>query len=75
MAPCIPSRYCVKSKAEFIDTLKVNRPEGVVALLEVESLFTNVLVDRLIAIIQDFICSGDALTPPKSPETVMYSCH
>ena len=51
LTPYIPSDYSLKSPKEFIDALNVNSPKGIMASLDVESLFTNVPVDETIQMI------------------------
>ena len=68
--PFIPSKYSIKSTAEFVDTLKINNPHGVLASLDVESLFTNVPVDRTIAIILDYVYNN-TIPPLKIPRNIL----
>ena len=51
LKPYIPSKFCVNSVAEFLDILRAKRPEGILASIDVESLFTNVPIDETIEII------------------------
>lgn len=53
LSPFTPSAYSLKSSEEFLDLLKGSRPSGIIASLDVESLFTNVPVDATI----DMICN------------------
>ena len=53
LKPYIPSKYTVKSTEEFLDILRVKKPQGEIASIDVESLFTNVPVDQTIDIIID----------------------
>ena len=49
--PYIPSDYSLKSTDDFIDLLRSTRPDGLIASLDVESLFTNVPAETTIEII------------------------
>ena len=51
LSPYIPARYSIDSSANFLDLIKTAPTNGKIASLDVESLFTNVPVDRTI----DFI--------------------
>ena len=53
LKPYIPSKYSINSSDEFLDLLRAKRPEGEIASIDVESLFTNVPVDDTIEIIID----------------------
>ncbi|XP_068242308.1 uncharacterized protein [Palaemon carinicauda] len=53
LTPYVPDRYCLASSAEFLEKIKDVRGEGVIASMEVESLFTNVPVDKTIDLIAD----------------------
>ena len=48
LTPFIPSENSLSSAADFLDLLKVSDGRGTIASLDVESLFTNVPVDRTI---------------------------
>ena len=61
LTPFTPTDYSINSPADFLTILKGCREEGNIASLDVESLFTNVPVDRTISyIIQE-------IYPPASP--------
>ena len=53
LTPFVPNRYSLASSKEFLDLVKDAPSSGIIASLDVESLFTNVPVDRTI----DFICN------------------
>ena len=55
LTPYIPDNYCVKSPTEVIELLKANNEHGIMASYDVESLFTNVPVDKTIKFILDRI--------------------
>ena len=52
LTPFVPNRYSLASSKEFLDLVTDAPSQGIIASLDVESLFTNVPVDRTI----DFIC-------------------
>ena len=56
---------------EYIDVLKVNTPNGIIASLDVTSLFTNVPVCRIIDIILDYVYHHPFLSPPSIPMNTM----
>ena len=51
MKPYLPTEYIIKSRDEFIDIVKTIQTNGVLASLDVESLFCNVPVNKTIDII------------------------
>ena len=53
LKPYLPSKYSINSSDEFLDLLRIKKPQGEVASIDVESLFTNVPVDATIQIILD----------------------
>ena len=55
LKPYLPSKYCINSSDEFLDLLRIKKPQGEIASIDVESLFTNVPVDATIEIIIDEI--------------------
>ena len=62
----------IKSTDEFIEIIKRGKPSGILASLDVESLFTNVPVDDTINIIIDRLYHDPSVAPPKLlPETSM----
>ncbi|XP_076064957.1 uncharacterized protein LOC143038999 [Oratosquilla oratoria] len=52
LTPFVPTQHCFKSSREFLDCVNSAPAEGVMASLDVESLFTNIPVQRTI----DYIC-------------------
>ena len=52
LSPLVPTDNCFKSSREFLDCVNSTPAEGVMASLDMESLFTNVPVLRTI----DYIC-------------------
>ncbi|XP_069177616.1 uncharacterized protein [Procambarus clarkii] len=43
-----PSNYSLQSSADFLEIIKTTQPDGIIASLDVESLFTSVPVDNTI---------------------------
>ena len=65
----IPNEYLLKSSNDFIDLLHSNSPQGILASLDVESLFTNVPIDETIEIILKNVFNHPDIPPPKmSPQ-------
>ena len=64
-------KYCIGSSFEFLRLLKETRKSGIIASIDVESLFTNVPVDETIDIILDRVYR-DSTTPKLDiPEEAM----
>ncbi|XP_064100705.1 uncharacterized protein LOC135211318 [Macrobrachium nipponense] len=55
LTPYVPSRYSLQSLEEFLEAIKDAPGTGIIASLDVESLFTNVPVDETIDIILDCV--------------------
>jgi len=53
LKPYVPGKYCINSVDEFLDILRAKRPSGILASIDVESLFTNVPINETIDIILD----------------------
>ena len=66
-----PTTYSLSSTKEFIDILKLNSPNTCIASLDVESLFTNVLVNRTTDRILDYAFHHPTLPPPKLPRNIL----
>ena len=49
----VPSKYSISSTDEFLDLLRIKKPQGEIASIDVQSLFTNVPVDATIQHIID----------------------
>ena len=67
----IPKKYTVESSYEFINMLKDKRPNGILASLDVESLFTNVPVRETIQIILENVFHHPTLPPPDIPPSTL----
>ena len=78
ITPYIPGKYSLKSTDEFIDILQSTTPEGTLASLDVESLFTNVPVDETIDIICNNVYNHETIPPPNIPKGILkqllYAC-
>ena len=59
LTPYIPDEYSLKSSTEFLSRLRGAPPSGIIASLDVESLFTNVPVDETISLMMDRIYRND----------------
>lgn len=53
LKPYIPAKFCINSADEFLDILRAKQPEGILASIDVESLFTNVPINDTIDVILD----------------------
>ena len=62
LTPYIPTRYRVQSSTDFLRIVRSATPEGTIASLDVESLFTNVPVEETIGLICDRVYR-DVSTP------------
>ena len=71
ISPYIPNQYTIKSTENFLDILHNSESSGIIASLDVESLFTNVPVDKTIDIIINNVYSHPNLPPPKFPKNIL----
>ena len=71
LSPYMPTQHSLKSSEELIDLLRNRDVNGVLASLDVESLFTNVPVEATINIILDNVYSGNILPPLKISRNVL----
>ena len=67
----LPAKYQLNSTDDFLHILRALNPTGVLASLDVESLFTNVPVRDTINIICDCIYRNQNLPPLPIPEHVL----
>ncbi|XP_064097247.1 uncharacterized protein LOC135208703 [Macrobrachium nipponense] len=51
LTPYVPDSYSLKSSAEFSEALRAMPPRGCIALMDVESLLTNVPIDEALQMI------------------------
>ena len=73
LAPYTPSGYSLRSADEFLDIVKASKPDGLLASLDVVSLFTNVPVEETIQIIIDAVWSHPSIPPLKMPKHILES--
>ncbi|XP_050738488.1 uncharacterized protein LOC127009435 [Eriocheir sinensis] len=73
LTPYVPSTYSLTSAADFLDILKSNNAKGNIASLDVESLFTNVPVDRTIEYILQRVYHNDDTPSLDIPEPTLRS--
>ena len=59
----LPNGHSLRSVDEFIDILRTRQPNGILASIDVESLFTNVPIEATIQIILDNVYQHDNLPP------------
>lgn len=63
LQPYLPTGHNLRSTEEFIDLLRGRQPSGILASIDVESLFTNVPVEETISIILDKVYNSSTLPP------------
>ncbi|XP_064109650.1 uncharacterized protein LOC135217617 [Macrobrachium nipponense] len=68
LTPYVPSRYSLSSSVEFLEEISDSPGTGIIASLDVESLFTNVPVDETIDIIMDRVYRDPSTAPLNIPE-------
>ena len=61
----------IKSTNEFIDILHSSKCDGIIASLDVESLFTDVPIDKTIEMIIKNAYNHPTLPPPKMPSNIL----
>ena len=71
LTPYIPTKYRVQSSSEFLQIVRSATPEGTIASLDVESLFTNVPVEETINMICDRIYRNDDTPTLVVPEDAL----
>ena len=71
LTPYVPQTYSLRSPAEFVDLVKGKEKIGLLASLDVSSLFTNVPVEKTIDILMDYAYRCPDADPPVIPEHVM----
>ena len=65
LSPYVPTNYTLESSQDFVQLLKTKRPDGMLASLDAESLFTNVPVSETIQILLTQAYENPRLAPPK----------
>ena len=71
VTPYIPTTHTLRSSEDFITVLRCNDPKGILASLDVQSLFTNVPVIDTIEIILQYVYNNEDLHPPRLPRSVL----
>ena len=71
LTPYVPTTYSINSTKEFIDLIKINRPNHYFASLDVASLFTNVPVRATIDILLNYAYNHESMPQPKVPRAIM----
>lgn len=71
--PYLPKGYSINSTDELLSVLQSSQPDGILASLDVENLFTNVPIDATIDIILNHVYRNPTLVAPALPETIMKS--
>ena len=65
ITPYMPNQFALKSTDEFLDLLQSTENKGMLASLDVESLYTNVPILDTIEIILDNVFNHPTIPPPK----------
>ena len=73
LTPYLPAKHMISSTNEFISIAKGVERKGLLASLDVESLFTNVPVIETINIILNNTYHNPTVAPPDIPEMLMKS--
>ncbi|XP_076039484.1 uncharacterized protein LOC143024558 [Oratosquilla oratoria] len=71
ITPYIPTTHSLKSTDEFVDILRCNKPSGILASLDAESLFSHVPLIRTVDIILNYTYRHPVLPPPKLSEPIL----
>ena len=71
--PYSPTSYCLKSSYDFVDLLQTNKATGIIASLDVESMFTNLPIKDTIDIVIDRCYNHPILPKPKLEKTHLKS--
>lgn len=71
LTPYVPDKYCLKSSADFLQSIRNSSPEGNIASMDVENLFTNVPVRETIDMIIDRVYHNDSTPDLDIPELAL----
>ena len=71
ITPYIPTHNILKSTDEFLTVLKCYEPRGLLASLDVQSLFTNVPVQTTIDIILKYVYENENIPAPKLSKGIL----
>ena len=64
ISPYVPTTYSLTSTADFIDIISAANPQGEIASLDVDNLFTNVPLEETIDILMDMVYRSDKTPLP-----------
>ena len=71
LTPYIPSDFSIKSSIDFLDIVRRTPTDGIIASMDVESLFTNVPVDETISLILNKVYHDDSTPKLDIPEAAL----
>ena len=71
--PFIPNKYMLKSTNDFVDLVQLKESYGILASLDVVSMFTNVPISDTITIILEHTYNHKSLPPPDMPREILKS--
>ena len=71
LEPFLPARHSIRSTDKLLDLLKITKPKGILASLDVESLFTNLPIDETIEIILKCVYQHPTLLAPNLPKDTL----
>ena len=71
LIPYCPHQFSLRSSQEFVDLIHGCSSDGIMASLDVESLFTNVPVEDTILLICDYVYRHSSLPPLPFPEELL----
>ena len=78
LTPYVPNLYSLRSSADFLELIQTAPADGMIASLDVESLFTNVPVDTTIQYILDRVYRNPTTPkldiPEKSLQSLLMLC-
>lgn len=69
--PYIPKKFSIKSREKILLIIRSQPPNGIIASLDVESLFTHVPFHETIEIILECVYNHATIAPPKLPKTIL----
>ena len=71
LTPYMPNTYLLKSTNDFVDLIHTTSNNGIIASLDVESLFTNVPINETIDIILQYVYNHSSIPPPKVSKPIL----
>jgi hypothetical protein len=69
--PYIPKKFSLRSRDDFLEILRDQRPSGHLASLDVTSLFTNVPTEETLEIIAKHVYSNEIIPAPSIPKKIL----